>query len=141
VPVFGLIFTTGVALLVFDLLTMGHRAGAGQAAEADLPAVVAHPALAGTGWRRRLSGWEAGLWLLGMWIFGAVITMGLLSFNLSGVRGGSPLFPYLMAGIGYPGLFLVTLFFVWRFLSSLNARSGVPMSARSSTPPAVEPAE
>lgn len=141
VPFFGLIFTTGVALLVFDLLTMGHRADAGQAADADPAAVVANVPVRSTGWRRPLTGWEAGLWLLGMWIFGAVITLGLLSFNLSGVRGGSPLFPYLMAGIGYPGLLLVTLFFVWRFLSSLNARSAVPVSAQSGTPLTTEPAE
>lgn len=141
VPFFGLIFATGVALLVFDLLTMGHRADVGQAADADPAALAAHGSAQSTGWRRPLTGWEAGLWLLGMWVFGAVITLGLLSFNLSGVRGGSPLFPYLMAGIGYPGLLLVTLFFVWRFLSSLNARSAVPMSAQSGTPLTPEPAE
>lgn len=125
VPVFGLIFTTGVALLVFDLLTMGHRGVAGQA-DPETAGQVHPVAIAPmTGWRRLLTGWEAGLWLLGMWVFGAVITLGLLSFNLSGVRGGSPLFPYLMSGIGYPGLFLVTLFFVWRFLASLNARGAV----------------
>jgi nitric oxide reductase subunit B len=76
-----------------------------------------------------------------MWFFGAIITLGLLSFNLSGVGAGSPFFPYLMAAIGYPGLFLVTLFFVWRFLSSLNARTVVPVSARNSPPLAAEPAE
>ena len=76
-------------------------------------------------WRRPLSGWETGLWLLGMWIFGAIITLGLLSFNLPTVREGSKLFPYLMAGIGYPGLLLTTLLFVARFLRSLDARSQV----------------
>ena len=75
-----------------------------------------------TGWARPLSGYETGIWLLGMWIFGAIITLGLLSFNLPRVQAGDPTLPYLMAGIGYPGLLLVTLLFVWRFLSSLEAR-------------------
>ena len=30
--------------------------------------------------------------------------------------------PYVTAGVGYPGLLLTTLFFVWRFLRSLEAR-------------------
>ena len=59
-----------------------------------------------------------------MWIFGAVITLGLLSFNLTRVRVlGDPTLPYLLAGVGYPGLFLTTLGFVWRFLASLEARA------------------
>jgi len=64
-------------------------------------------------------------------VFGAVITLGLLSFNLHTVQQGSALFPYLMGGIGYPGLLLVTLLFIWRFLSSLETRSrvSVPLSA------------
>jgi nitric oxide reductase subunit B len=33
--------------------------------------------------------------------------------------------PYTLASIGYPGLLLVTLFFVWRFLASLEARGRV----------------
>ncbi len=28
-------------------------------------------------------------------------------------------------GVGYPGLLLVTLFFVWRFLNSLEARERI----------------
>lgn len=142
VPIFGLIFAMGVALLVFDLLTMGHR-GSTEDSEtapgdmtADFPASVAP-----TGWRRLLTGWEAGLWLLSMWFFGAIITLGLLSFNLSSVRDGSPIFPYLMGGIGYPGLFLVTLFFVWRFLASLNARPVGSMRPRNDAKTLVEPAE
>jgi len=78
------------------------------------------------GWRRYLTGWEAGIWLLSMWVFGAVITAGLLSFNLAVVRNGDPLLPYFMAGVGYTGLLMVTLLFVWRFISSLTARSASP---------------
>ena len=128
VPVFGLIFTIGVGLLVFDLLTIGRRAPiAATPLLQNIDAAGPSGKPVASGWKRYLTGWEAGLWLLGMWFFGAVITIGLLSFNLSGVREGNPLFPYLMAGIGYPGLFLVTLFFVWRFLSSLAARSAAPI--------------
>ncbi len=114
VPAFGLVFTIGVCLLVYDLLTLGLRS--------TMPAPDAPTPVPATGWGRRLSGWETGLWLLAMWVFGAIITLGLLSFNLRTVQEGSMLFPYLMAGIGYPGLLLTTLFFVARFLRSLAAR-------------------
>ncbi len=58
-----------------------------------------------------------------MWVFGTIITLGLLSFNLPSVRvEGNPTLPYLLAGVGYPGLLLVTLGFVWRFLASMEAR-------------------
>jgi nitric oxide reductase subunit B len=47
-----------------------------------------------------------------MWVFGAIVMLGLRSFNLPGIRvDGSPTLPYLLAGIGYPGLLLVTLAF------------------------------
>ncbi|HUH40339.1 MAG TPA: cbb3-type cytochrome c oxidase subunit I, partial [Castellaniella sp.] len=118
IPLFGLIFVVGAGLLVFDLLTLGLRTRA-----APVP-----PRARTTGgrWSRTLHGYEAGLWLLGMWIFGAVITLGLLSFNLDSVQAGDPTLPYLLAGVGYPGLLFITLFFVWRFLHSLGARQQVP---------------
>ena len=119
VPVFGMVFASGVGVLVYDLLTMGLRA---PAAAGDEAAAVPRSA----GWGRRLSGWETGLWLLAMWVFGGIITLGLLSFNLPSVQQGNALFPYLMAGIGYPGLLLTTLLFVRRFLRSLEARRHVP---------------
>jgi len=119
VPVFGMVFASGVGVLVYDLLTMGLRA---PAASGDEAAAVPPSA----GWGRRLSGWETGLWLLAMWVFGGIITLGLLSFNLPSVQQGNALFPYLMAGIGYPGLLLTTLLFVRRFLRSLEARRHVP---------------
>ena len=116
VPVFGLVFLAGAGLLVYDLLTLGLRArGAPQ------PRKTFRPADPGR-WRRTLHGTEAGLWLAGMWIFGAFITLGLLSFNLDAVALGDPTIPYILAGLGYPGLLLITLLFVWRFLASLEAR-------------------
>ncbi|HZW98955.1 MAG TPA: hypothetical protein VFF10_02770, partial [Trueperaceae bacterium] len=62
------------------------------------------------------------IWLLSMWVFGFVITGGLLSFNLARVQSGDPTLPYVAAAVGYPGLLLATLLFVWRFLASLEAR-------------------
>lgn len=114
VGVFGFLLTVGAGVLTFDLLTLGQRPG--------VPETTVSPA--GSAWARPLSGFEAGVWLTSMWLFGFLITLGLLSFNLAQVRvKGNPTIPYLMAGIGYPGLLLTTLLFVWRFLASLEART------------------
>ena len=121
VPIFGLLFAIGAGLLVFDLVTMGYRVSVAPITRPQ-PGLGA-PVRIDSRWGRELTGWETGLWLLGMWLFGAIITLGLLSFNLAAVRSGDAMFPYLMGGVGYSGLFLVTLLFVWRFLSSLEARS------------------
>jgi nitric oxide reductase subunit B len=127
IPVFGAIFAVGTGLIVFDLATMGRRVSAPAAVAGDelhaAVAAVAHPV---SGWRSYLTGFEAGMWLLGMWIAGAFITFGLLSFNLASVRAGNPTLPYVLAWVGYPGLLLVTLLFVWRFLSSMEARASEP---------------
>src|SRR5690606_33436667 len=120
VPLFGLVFTVGAGLLIYDLLTMGLRSRA-----APRPAPEALHRAPGR-WSAYLRGTEAGLWLMGMWVFGAIITLGLLSFNLEVVALGDPTIPYLLAGIGYPGLLLVTLLFVWRFLASLESRAREP---------------
>ncbi len=116
--VFGVVLTIGAGVLTYDLITiglMGSTAGpaVATAGRGEVP----------TGWSRPLTGFETGVWLTAMWIFGLIITLGLLSFNLDQVRvEGNPTIPYLMAGIGYPGLLLVTLLFVWRFLASMEAR-------------------
>lgn len=124
VALFGLIFAIGAGLLVFDLLTLGLRI---RTPSAGPQAVQIRPGR----WGAPLRGYEAGLWVAGMWIFGAMITLGLLSFNLDTVAMGDPTIPYLLAGVGYPGLLLITLLFVWRFLGSLEARpdsSGGPVA-------------
>jgi Nitric oxide reductase large subunit len=133
VPVFGTVFLVGTGLIVYDLITLGHRvptaaATATAASYAD-PHASAAGARAVTGWGRYLTGYETSLWLLGMWFFGAVITFGLLSFNLASVQAGDPTLPYLLASIGYPGLLLVTLLFVWRFLASMRSRVQEPVAA------------
>jgi len=130
VPVFGTVFLIGTGIIVYDLMTMGHRAPSKNASPAaDVHAGPATPAHAPGRWSRYLEGYEAGLWLMGMWIFGAVITFGLLSFNLPSVRAGNPTLPYILAWVGYPGLLLITLLFVWRFLASLEQRARDPANA------------
>ena len=114
-------------------------AGAARAAIAAPAVTVTTPAPA-TGWARPLTGFEAGIWLMGMWIFGAIITLGLLSFNLNVVRMGDPHLPYVMAGIGYPGLLIVTLLFVSRFLTSLEARGPAPAELYEEAPGVPAPA-
>ncbi len=51
------------------------------------------------------------------------------------MQQGSATFPYMMAGVGYPGLLLVTLLFVWRFLGSLEARSRVSLPSHAAALP------
>ncbi|MEO6867605.1 MAG: nitric-oxide reductase, partial [Gaiellales bacterium] len=120
-PLFGLVMTTGAGVLAYDLFTMGQRVTVQTGAEAGNATLAV-----ATGWSRPLTGFEAGIWLMLMWVFGTLITLGLLSFNLARVRvEGDPTLPYLLAGVGYPGLLLVTLLFVWRFLASLEARAVV----------------
>ncbi|MEO7067328.1 MAG: cbb3-type cytochrome c oxidase subunit I [Rhodanobacter sp.] len=119
VPLFGAVFAVGAGIIAYDLLTLGQRIRVPDAGYVATP----HAA---TGWSRPMTGFELGVWLMGMWVFGAIITLGLLSFNLARVRiGGDPTLPYLLAAVGYSGLFLVTIGYVWRFTASLEARSAV----------------
>ena len=119
-PTFGFLFMVGALVVIYDLITLGRRAGDENFTAAD---VVAEPAAPATGWSRPLTGVEAGIWMLFMWIFGLLVTFGLLSFNLDRVRvAGDPMLPYLLSGIGNLGLLLVTFGFVWRFTASLTSR-------------------
>lgn len=111
---FGIVFVVGAGVIAFDLFTLSQRT----AQVARFPS-LRRP----VGWSRPLSSFEAGIWLTAMWFFGGIITLGLLSFNLPSVRAaGDPTLPYVCAWVGYPGLLLVTLLFVWRFIASLEAR-------------------
>ena len=142
-PMFGLVFAAGAGIIAYDLITLGHRIQVPVVSAGN--AVVATPRIA-TGWRRPLTGFESGIWLMALWIFGLMITFSLLSFNLARVRvDGDPTLPYLLAGVGYPGLMLTTVGFVWRFLASMGARLEVPdelvvTSAESSPASATLPA-
>lgn len=120
VAVFGFVILVGTGIVTFDLITLGRRGGNGPAPDLTLAEARSRTL---TGWSRHLTGFEAGIWLAAMWVFGALITFNLLSYNLSIVRvHGDPTLPYLLAGVGYTGLFLVTALFVWRFLASMEAR-------------------
>ncbi len=117
-PVFGFLVLAGAIVLMYDLFTLGKRG------ETARPEVTPPSA---TGWRRELTGFESGIWLAFMGLFGMIITFSLLSFNLPRVRiEGDPSLPYLLSGVGYLGLFLVTLGFVVRFTMSLDARLRAP---------------
>ncbi len=134
-PMFGLVFATGAGILAYDLITLGLRVRptAGSDSREAAHTVVETP-YAATGWYRPLTGFESGIWLMGMWVFGFMITFSLLSFNLPSVRvEGDPTLPYLLAGVGYPGLLLVTLAFVWRFLASLEARISTPLATSNAS--------
>jgi nitric oxide reductase subunit B len=122
-PLCGFVFAVGAAVLIYDLITLGQRT------VAEPQGIAASEQQSLGWWRQPLSGFEAGIWLLFMWIFGMIITFSLLSFGLPSVRvEGNPMLPYLLAGLGYPGLFAVTLGFIIRFLASMGAR------LRSTTP-------
>lgn len=125
-PLFGLVFTTGAIALVYDLLTLGQRVQTPASSGLRHTAAASMATSRTPTWRRPLTGFEAGIWLLLMCVFGLIITFGLLSFNLPRVRvDGDPTLPYLLAAVGYPGLLLVTLLFVWRFLASMEMRIAV----------------
>ena len=125
-PLFGAVFAVGGGVLAYDLFTLGQRVQVPVGFGPRNPAAIELTTSRATGWHSPLAGFEAGIWLLAMWVFGAIITLGLLSFNLPRVRvDGDPTLPYLLAGVGYPGLLLVTLLFVWRFLASMEARMAV----------------
>ncbi len=133
---FGIVFLAGVSLLVFDLYTLGHRVREPESVDAT---VAYSPPT--RGWARPLTGFEAGIWLLAMWVFGFVITGGLLSFNLAQVQAGDPTLPYVAAAVGYPGLLVTTLLFVWRFLASLEAREQQSEAAMRRQVPVAAPAD
>ncbi|MCO4320043.1 cbb3-type cytochrome c oxidase subunit I [Aliidiomarina quisquiliarum] len=110
-PIFGFVFTVGALVIVYDLLTLGTH----KAQPFEVPSA--------TGWRKAMTGFEAGTWLLFMCFFGLVITFGLLAFNLPIVREeGDPTLPYLLSAVGYTGLFAATIAFVARFTASLDSR-------------------
>lgn len=117
--VFGLLFTTGAGVVIYDLFTLGHRARAEEAATAVRLAAPSR-------WGQPIGGLEMGGWVGALWFFGFLITGGLLSFNLPSARLGDPSLPYMLAAVGYPALALVTLLFAVRFLRALEIRQLAP---------------
>jgi len=114
--VFGTVFALGVVALSYDLLTLKQRAREPEKA-------VVHPAREHSAWwRKPLSTFEMGAWLVALWFIGFLLTGGLLSNNLPSVRLGDPTLPYMLAGIGYPALVIVTTLFAVRFLRACEAQ-------------------
>lgn len=112
---FGSVFALGVVVLFYDLLTLQQRAlPARKAATGRKPS---------TWWREPLSTFEMAAWLGALWFIGFLLTGGLLSNNLPSVRLGDPTLPYLIAGIGYPALLIVTALFAVRFLRACEVQS------------------
>jgi len=113
---FGLILASGVLIFSYDLFTLKPKARVPVASQA----IEERKSL--TWWHRPLSMMEMAGWFASLWFFGFLITGALLSFNLPSVRLGDPTLPYLLSGIGYPGLMLVTAGLALRFLSAFEGQ-------------------
>ncbi len=124
---FGVIFTVGAIVGGYDLATIKSRA------LGDDETVVQHHAITTGLWRSALTRFEMGMWIAGMWLFGGIITLNLLSFNMSAVRAGDPTIPYTLGSIGYPGLLGVTLLFGIRLLRSFEGRQAALSAVTSIT--------
>lgn len=116
---FGLIFATGVIAFSYDIFTLKQRTAMQE------PAPIASDREQFAWWQRPLSLLEMAGWFVGLWFFGLLITGALLSFSLPSVRLGDSTFPYLLNGIGYPGLMLVTAGFAFRFLRAFEGQLSV----------------
>lgn len=108
---FGLVFASGVALLVYDFFTL-HEAR-GEMSESTRQ-----------WWRHPMTTAEISGWMLGIVFAGVLLTLALFSNNLATVRMGDPTLPFTLAGVGYPLLAAITLAFAVRFLRALPIRTG-----------------
>lgn len=109
---FGLVFAIGVMVFSYNILTLKQKA-------LEKPAQERKPL---SWWQQPLSLLEMAGWFASLWFFGFLITGALLSFNLPSVRMGDPMLPYLLSGIGYPGLMLVTAGLALRFLRAFEGQ-------------------
>lgn len=117
------IFLTGSLILIYDLMTMKSREISEQ--ESEVLSAEYIPQKRIRWWSKNMSSNEFGTWLAGIWFFGLVVTAGVFSFNLNSVRVGDPTIPYLVMGIGYVGLMLITLAFASRFLAAFEKRQNM----------------
>jgi nitric oxide reductase subunit B len=113
--VFGSVFSLGVVLVSYDLFTLKQRAE-------PQPASAVHEGERSKWWRQPLSVFEMAAWLVALWFIGFILTGALLTNNLSSVRLGDPSLPYLLAGIGYPALVIVSALFALRFLRACEVQ-------------------
>ncbi|MCW5914588.1 MAG: cbb3-type cytochrome c oxidase subunit I [Chitinophagaceae bacterium] len=118
--VFAFLFVLGGIIVIYDLLTLKDRA----ISETNQKLLDSKLQTRGniSWWRRSMTQFEFGVWLSGIWLFGLIVTAGVFSFNLHSVRLGDPTIPYIILGIGYPGLLIITLVFAHRFLMAFEQR-------------------
>lgn len=114
------IFIVGAIILIYDLLTLKNREIPEYNQQIIDSSLVAPQDI--NWWKRSMSPYEFGYWLGGIWLFGLIVTAGVFSFNLTSVRLGDPGIPYLIFGVGYTGLLLITLIFAYRFLMAFEQR-------------------
>ena len=135
-PVFAVVFSRGAAVTLYDLATLGQRGSISLDHDGAIDRDELHRRLASppTYSARRLRLSSIGGWLGAMRPFGGIITLGLLSFNLEAIRAGDPTLPYVLAGIGYTGLWAVTIAFVARFHPSISARRHAAPAATAPEP-------
>ncbi len=113
-------FILGAILVIYDMLTLKARAINIKDQKLRDNRIVAPERI--SKWGKSMSQYEFGLWLAGLWFFGLVITAGVFSFNLHNVKLGDPTIPYIILGIGYPGLLIITIIFAARFMNAFEKR-------------------
>ncbi|HSN13950.1 MAG TPA: DUF2249 domain-containing protein, partial [Anaeromyxobacteraceae bacterium] len=123
-------FASGAVTAAYDLFTLELRA------IDDDDVEVAAPRVTEGRWSKGMTTFEMGAWIGATWLFGALVTLGLLSFNLHTVRMGDPTIPYTLATIGYPGLLVTTVAFAVRFLRAFEARQAALSRLSFATTPA-----
>ncbi|HUH47686.1 MAG TPA: cbb3-type cytochrome c oxidase subunit I [Arenibacter sp.] len=117
---FSFVFLIGAIMVIYDLLTLKNR----EYSRSEIKAVnrsIAKPNKL-TFWTKGMRRFEFGWWVLILWIMGLIITGGLFTFGMDGVRAGDPIIPYLISAVGYIGLFSVTLIFAYRFMQAFESR-------------------
>ncbi len=117
---FAFMFTIGAIIVVYDLLTLQNRKLTDEQIEGMNYKLTVPDKI--NSWGRGMSRFEFLKWLIGLWVFGFIITAGLFTFGMKSVRLGDPVIPYILAFIGYGGLFLTTIIFAMRFLKSFEVR-------------------
>lgn len=120
---FAFVFVIGTVLVTYDLLTLKNRALTGTEIKALNNSIVRPTKL--NFWQKAMTKFEFGMWILLLWIMGLVITGGLFTFGMQGVREGDPIIPYILSAIGYSGLFILTIVFAIRFIKAFESRQNL----------------
>lgn len=117
---FAFIFFIGAIMVIYDLLTLQNR----KLTDREISAMnfkLSSPDHISK-WKKGMTRFEFGAWMLVLWFFGLIITAGLFTFGLNSVRLGDPTIPNILAFSGYGGLFLTTFLLAVRFLKAFESR-------------------